>query len=236
MIVVEGKGMFLLNGWYAHLKASGLGDDASCYEAPQTRPDAVNVANVSGLGEGETRHDLQKGEEHAVPHVEAKENHGRHQVRAHDGAVFEQVEGNESDLGAPLLPAREADEEQNAEYYHADDHGRLEAVALVGVDVEGEEEEGEAGDDEEEADGVELDQVVLDGLHEGAVGLLEGHEAGFLGFLVVVLEEGEEREADDGCDDGKAAVCPSPTDSSDDRHAVDHLNSQVGCCERSGNP
>jgi hypothetical protein len=124
----------------AHLKASGLGDDASCYEAPQTRPDAVNVANVRSLSESQARHDLQEGEEHAVPHVEAEEDDGRHQVRAHNCAVFKQVEGDEGDLGTEFLPACEADEEQNAEYYHANDHWRPKALCLVRVDVEGEEE------------------------------------------------------------------------------------------------
>lgn len=113
--------------WYAkeqrlRLEAASPSDQDACRKRPDTGADAVDIDNVRSLSNREIRNDLQKREEHAVPHVKAEEDDGREEVGAEDGAVPEQMERDESDFCSESFPERKRCQHEDTQADHAADH------------------------------------------------------------------------------------------------------------------
>ena len=142
------------------LEPASVTDGQTDNNGEQARSDAVDLSDVAGLGDGESVDDLEERVEVGVPDVEADEQSGSKNTGAHNGAVREEVIGDEGDGGELGLPDGEDDEEDDAKDEEADDDRGLPLQGLESVHVKSEQEEGQTGGDQKQTNGIELGGVV----------------------------------------------------------------------------
>ena len=178
-------------------------------DGEEARADAVDLGYVAGFRDGQTIDNLEERAKVRVPDVEAHKEGGGEHARANDGAVQEEVVGDEGDGREPLLPDAKGDEQEDAEDNEADDNGRLPEFRLHGLDVESEQEQRQTADDEEKTDDVKFAAVVEAGLRESPVAGAVGEDTALLGHAQVVDEEHPDRHGDDGDDKGEGPETPA---------------------------
>lgn len=104
------------------LEAAGPADQEADDGAPEAGDDAVDGGDVAGVVDGQVVHDLEVGVEGGVPAVEGDEEEHGGEAGADDGAIGEEVVGDEVVLGPVFLVEREDDEAGGADDDHGDDH------------------------------------------------------------------------------------------------------------------
>jgi len=127
-------------------------------------PKGVNVPYVGGCCDRLVKENDVEGVEVRVPDVPACVQTGGHDEGEEDGAVLEELDGDEFGWCNVFLIEDEGDDEEDADDDEGDDERGAEAGRLVGVDAEAEEEEGETSGEDEEADDIELFGVVDESL------------------------------------------------------------------------
>lgn len=122
------------------------------------------------MGETGVVDHLQEGGEVAGPAVVGDLVGYVQEASADDGAVGEEVVGNEGLGGSPALVGDEADEDEETDDHHCDDLGGFPFAFGVSGDVERGQEEDESADHEEDADDWLRKSVLV-----GGVGVVEGY-------------------------------------------------------------
>lgn len=193
------------------LVAAGVTDDETDDDGPEAGTDGVDVGDIAGWRQLQVVDNLKHGGEVGVPDVETDEDGSGQHAGTENGSIEKQVVWDVGDWCKEALPEGEEDDHDASNGDHGNDERLPPALSLVGVNAERQEKETKSKDDEEESYEIELDTPVVDGLAEGAAGLLTlDDETGLLGLSLVVEEEEEERCANGWSDDGECAEAPSP--------------------------
>lgn len=192
------------------LEASVVAQEDTEKDGPEGATHGVDVAHVGGVGDAQVVDDDTEGVEVVVPHVPGSVDGGHHAVGEEDGAVLDEVPGDEGDGRKVLLPDDEAANQQTTEDEEADDQGRLPLLGLVRVQGEGEEEQTNTGSGQDNTNDVKLLAVEDNVLDDATSVGLDVDKSSLDGLALVPVEESSQGRADDGDDNGEDTVSPSP--------------------------
>lgn len=132
------------------LEATGAADQVTNEEEQDTGDNVEDVADVSGLSDGEIVHDLQEGGEVVIPAVVAELVSSIQQTGTEDSAVPEEAELEQTSGSEFPLVDDEDKEQAEADHDHSNDVVSAPAVRGTAGDIEGQEEEDKTGGEEDE--------------------------------------------------------------------------------------
>ena len=200
------------------LEAAGDAHEVPQDQSREARADAVDVADVGSFGDGLVPDDHEHGREVRAPDGGIKEQEEEHKSGKQNGAVRQRLEGDEVDGGEKPFVRDEDDQQHGADDGHGDDLGVLPAELLLEADGQGDQNQRHASCQENDTQKVHLDEEAV-GRARRDFGTPVGHQPLLLGAGQLHPEEDDERQDDDGRDDGEDAEAPAPAGATHQRVA-----------------
>ena len=193
------------------LEPHGELDEQADENGEEAGSDAVDVVDVAGVLDALVVHDLHVRVVVRVPAVEGDKDGGREAAGTEDGAVEDELEGDEALAREELLVYSKTNQAETANDEHGDDCAGLPGIDLEVGERHGKQKEHETRADEDDSDHVEFPEVVADLLAQAAVaGRALPDQAGLLRFHLIAEHDPEERNAEERENDGPHTVAPLP--------------------------